>query len=299
MSSDRLKLWLALSFCILLLQACVVRRRVITRNGAAPNKALMIATKENLSDRLRRLNDNVQSFSATVDMTPAIGSVYKGEITEYKDVRAYVLFRRPSDIRIIGLFPVVRTKAFDMVSMGNEFRISIPSKNRFVEGENTAPATSHNSLENLRPEAFLDAMLIPPAGPNETTVLEDATDEDEALYILHFLSKDDKGNLMLRRNVWFDRQTLRILRQKSFSETGITISDTRYHDWKVYGGVAFPSGIDINRPVDGYGVVMAVTHLDANKTIGDDKFVLTQPEGSQLEVIGHPAGASKSAVARP
>jgi outer membrane lipoprotein-sorting protein len=277
----------------------VVRRRVITRNGAAPNRALMTATKENLSERLRRLNDNVKSFSATVDMTPAVGSVYKGEITEYKDVRAYILFRRPDDIRIIGLYPVVRSKAFDMVSMGDEFRVFIPGKNRFVEGENSAPASGTNTLENLRPEAFLNAMLIPPAGPDEITVLEDATDEDEALYIMHFLSKDASGNLMLRRNVWFDRQNLRILRQKQFSQTGITISDTRYHDWKVYNGVAFPSGIDINRPLDGYGVVMTVTHMDPNKTITDDKFTLTQPEGSQLQIIGHPASVVKPAGNRP
>jgi len=122
----------------------------------------MTATKDDLVNRMRRLNDNVRSFSATVDMTPAVGSVYKGEITEYKDVRAYVLFRRPAEIRIIGLYPVVRSKAFDMVSTGNEFRIYIPAKNRFVEGTNDAPANSANKLENLRPAAFLEAMLIPP-----------------------------------------------------------------------------------------------------------------------------------------
>jgi outer membrane lipoprotein-sorting protein len=280
------------------LSGCLARRRLITRHGALPSRALMTATKDDLVNRMRRLNDNVRSFSATVDMTPAIGSVYKGEITEYKDVRAYVLFRRPAEIRIIGLYPVVRSKAFDMVSTGNEFRIYIPAKNRFVEGTNDAPANSANKLENLRPAAFLEAMLIPPPDPGEQTVLEDATDENDALYILHFLGKDDAGNPIISRNVWFDRQTLRIVRQKSFSKTGITVSDTRYHDWKVYDNVAFPSGIDINRPVDGYGVVMTVTQMEANKTLSQDKFVLPQPEGTQLQVIGQKP-APVAAAPRP
>lgn len=286
MSVGRLALLTFLIFSTASLTGCLARRRLITRHGALPNRALMTATKEDLINRMRRLNDNVKSFSATVDMTPAVGSVYKGEITEYKDVRAYVLFRRPAEIRIVGLYPVVRSKAFDMVSTGNQFRIYIPSKNRFVEGANDAPADSPNKLENLRPAAFLDAMLIPPPEPGDQTVLEDATDETDALYIVHFLSKDDAGNPIISRNVWFDRQTLRIVRQKSFSKAGITVSDTRYHDWKVYNNVAFPSGIDINRPVDGYGVVMTVTQLDANKKLTDDKFSLPQPEGTQLQVIG-------------
>ena len=293
MSVGRLALLTIVVLSQLSLGGCLARRRLITRNGALPKRALMTATKDDLISRMRRLNDNVKSFSATVDMTPAIGSVYKGEITEYKDVRAYVLFRRPDQIRIIGLYPVVRSKAFDMLSTGNDFRIYIPSKNRFVEGANDAPADSPNKLENLRPEAFLQAMLIPPPEPNDQTVLEDATDENDALYIIHFLRKDEAGNPIITRNVWFDRQTLRIVRQKSFSKSGITISDTRYHDWKVYNNVAFPSGIDINRPVDGYGVVMTVTQLEANKKLADEKFQLPQPEGTQLQVIGaKPAPAS-------
>ena len=62
--------------------------------------------------------DAVRDFNAEVDMVPALGTAEKSKITEYKDVRAYILFRRPADIRLIGLYPVVRAKAFDMVSDG-------------------------------------------------------------------------------------------------------------------------------------------------------------------------------------
>src|SRR5713101_6797179 len=92
--------------------SCLSRRRVITRSGGvrATPKPLLTADKQGLLSRIANLNRLVQSFTATVDMVPAVGSVYKGQITEYKDVRAYILFRKPAYIRIIGLYPVVRNK---------------------------------------------------------------------------------------------------------------------------------------------------------------------------------------------
>ena len=83
-------------------------------------------------------------------MVPALGTAEKSQITEYKDVRGYILFRKPEHIRIIGLYPVVRNKAFDMVSDGSTFRLYIPAKNRFVTGRNEVTVLSKNKLENLR-----------------------------------------------------------------------------------------------------------------------------------------------------
>ena len=61
---------------------------------------------------------------------------------------------------------------------------------------------------------------------------------------------------MIARNVWFDRLDLSIVRQKVLDETGSIVSDTRYSKWMPYNGVKFPAHIDINRPKDGYGLVL-------------------------------------------
>ena len=44
--------------------------------------------------------------------------------------------------------------------------------------------------------------------------------------------------------------------------------------------------IDINRPKDGYGVVLTLVKADINAPISDDKFALEQPEGTTLQVLG-------------
>lgn len=264
-------------------------KRVVA--GAEP--VLLTATRQGLEDRITNLYNAINSFQATVDMTPSVGSVYKSKVDEgsglIKDVRSYVLYRRASDIRIIGKAPVVRTTEFDMVSMGDSFKVYLTSKNLFVTGLNSAPPTSKAVFENLRPEHFLSAMLIMPTDKaNEVPVLEDLTDEENAIYVVHFMKKAPDGTWMLNRNVWFDRLNLSILRQKVFDKEGLILSDTRYGKWQPWNGVMFPSEIEITRPQDNYGVHMQVVDMQMNAEITDDKFVLEQPEGSQLRHIGDP-----------
>jgi outer membrane lipoprotein-sorting protein len=270
--------------------SCLYTKRVILRHGkkvsAGTAPVLLTSTRDELNTRIANIYNAIKSFQATVDMTPSIGSVYTSSITEIKDVRAHILFRKPAEIRILGQLPVVRSTAFDMVSNGADFKVFLNSKNLFIEGSNTAPAVSQNKLENLRPEAFLSSLLIRPAGPDETPVLEDQTDEDNALYILHYIKKAPDGPLMISRNVWFDRIDLSIVRQKVFNQAAETVSDTRYSKWQAYTGVMFPAHVDINRPKDGYGVVLDIVDMQMNAAVTDDKFVLNQPEGAQLRVIG-------------
>jgi outer membrane lipoprotein-sorting protein len=289
---------LALWCSLLTLTSCLARRRVITRSKSTASQALLTADKAALLDAVERQYQAVQSLNATVDMVPAVGSVNKGKITEYKDVRAYILFKKPTEIRIIGLYPVVRNKAFDMVSDGGEFRLFLPVKNRFIVGRNEpATAPSPNKLENLRPGIFLDALLIKPPDSKDISVFEDLTDEDNAVYIVHILGTGMDGQLYLARDIWFSRLTLRMVRQIAFNPKGDILTDTRYNDWKTYDGVPFPRIIDINRPQDEYGVVITVVKADINKNISDDKFTLRQPEGSVLEVLGNKAAEPPAAVA--
>ncbi len=287
-------LWKRRVLIVLLLSAeaahstsCVVRRRLITRNGAkSASQTLLSTDKDSLVKRIADRYALIQSLNATVDMTPAIGTVNKGKVTEYKDVRAYVLFRKPADIRLIGLYPVVRTKAFDMVSDGAKFELYLPAKNRFVVGSNEVTAPSKNKLENLRPQHFLDALIVRPLdATHESAVLENLTDEDDAVYILHVL-RTSGASLSLERNLWFDRINLNLVRQQIFDSNGDILSDARYSDWDNFDGVRFPKRVDINRPQDEYGVVMTVVKMDINKPLTADKFVLEQPPDSQLTVLG-------------
>ncbi len=274
-----------LCILLILLCSCFVRKRVVARPGAPPNRPLLSATKEELIERVRAASESIQSFNVRADISPSVGALYGGELTDYATIRGYILFRRPDDIRIIGLDPVVHSATiFDMVSMGRDFRVWIPSKNRFIEGDNDAPPSSTNKLENLRPTAFLNALLIAPPDPkSDMTLVEDDTDESKAVYIL-LIVRQDQGQLRLVRNIYFDRYTLQIIRQKTFAPNGAVLSETKYADWKPFGTLSFPTTITVRRPLEGYEVLLDVVEVHLNPTdVTADKFVLAQPAGSQLE----------------
>jgi hypothetical protein len=278
-----------LLICLLLLPlgSCFVRKRTVPGPAAHTNRPLLQATKAELIQRIHAIYDPIQSFSLRADISPSVGALYGGELTDYATVRGVILFLRPDSIRILGLDPVVHTATiFDMSSVGHEFHVWIPSKNSFLEGDNEAPPSSTNKLENLRPTAFLTSMLIePPDANSDLTMLEDDTDETKAVYIL-LIVRQEQGQLHLVRSIFFDRYSLNILRQKTFTPDGGIVSETRYADWKQYEQAYFPSTITIRRPLDGYEVTLEMVEMHVNQAdMTPDKFVLTQPPGSQLQQL--------------
>ena len=174
---------------------------------------------------------------------------------------------------------------FDTVSTGDKFRMSIPSKNEFFEGSNSAPATSNNKIERLRPVAFLTSLLIYPPDPmTDIPLLEEDTTGGEASYILLFIRHDPADRLV--RSLHFDRHNLQIVRQKTFDVSGSVVSDTNYSDWKSYGRILFPSEIDIKRPQDQYEVRLTVLSMRINSAdVTPEKFILDQPPGSELRQL--------------
>lgn len=281
-----LRLSSLLALLMLLTSACLVRRRTVVPAGKSVNQPLLKATKEELIARVHALADPLHSFQMKVDLSPSVGSLYGGQVTDYPTIAGIILFRRAADIRVIGLDPVVHSTAFDMLSMGNDFRVSIPAKNQFIEGLDNLPANSPNKLENLRPSAFRTSLLIAAPDPNtDITILADDTDQSKAIYILLCVHKEG-DNYTLARTLYFDRHTLAIIRQKTFDSNGNITSQTHYDAWQNFAGVPFPTSIDIERPQDGYELNLKVNDLKMNDpAVTSEKFVLPQPPNSVLKVL--------------
>src|ERR1035437_3860363 len=185
-----------LLFCLISLglSSCAVSRG-IKRLGKSAAQPLVTADKATLVAIIARNFNLIRDFNATVNMTPSLGSAEKNKITEYKDVRAHILFRRPADIRILGLYPLVGGTAFDMVSNGSDFKLTIPSQNRFLVGSNDIERRSEHKIENLRPQHFLEALLVQPIADPSKVMLENFTDEDDAFSGLNEVRDDGAGQL--------------------------------------------------------------------------------------------------------
>ena len=214
------------------------------------------------------------------------------KITEYQEISGYILARKPSSLRMIGLFPILQSHVFDMVSSGQEFKLWIPSKNQFIVGGNEQASPSTEPLGNLRPQVIYDALFLQAVDlQNELAVLEGSEHEvidhrtqkatlrpDYSLDII----KQNGHQWYLSRKVVFDRTDLRPHQQLSYDEHGSIVTDVHYDEDKEINGVCFPTNIQIWRPREEYSINLQITNLTINRPIMDDQFVLQIPAGAGL-----------------
>src|SRR5215470_1791735 len=140
---------------------CLFRTRPVEEQYS--KEPLQETTQQGLIDAINQEAEAIHTLKATVDIDTSAGGIKKGHVTDYKEIRGYVLARKPALLHMIGLMPIVRTTAFDMVSDGREFKLWIPPKNRFVVGRNDVPTPNANQpMENIRPQNIYDALLIRP-----------------------------------------------------------------------------------------------------------------------------------------
>src|ERR1700674_2268530 len=108
---------------VLPLTGCLFRSRKVVQ--PINTVSLKTATRQELIAYINTQAAGIQSMQATVDIDTTVGGVKKGKVTDYQEIRGYVLARKPAMLRMIGLMPIVRNKAFDMVSDGENFKLWI------------------------------------------------------------------------------------------------------------------------------------------------------------------------------
>lgn len=276
------------------LSGCLFRTHKVPQDLAPA--ALKTATKPELVAYINSEAAKIQTMQATVDIDTAVGGAKKGQVTEYEQIRGYVLARKPAMLRMIGFLPFIRSRAFDMVSDGREFKLFIPPKNRFVIGQNNvATPNPQQPLENLRPKVIYDALLLREIGADEKPVLEDGMETvtgdkgrryQQPNYVI-LVIRNQGDNWVLSRKIYFSRTDLLPNRQEILDETGTVVTDARYSNYKDYGDLQFPSKIEIKRPEEEYDITLTIVKLDLNQPLSDDKFVLEQPAGTQVIHLDH------------
>jgi hypothetical protein len=294
----RSPLWaLILIVVVLPTTGCLFHTRPVEdRYSKAPLKE---STQQGLIDAIDQQAQAIQTLKATVDIDTTAGGMKKGTQTQYKEIRGYVLARKPDSLHMTGLMPFVRTTAFDMVSAGQDFRLWIPPKNKFVIGQNeVALPSSDQPMENIRPQNIYESLLIKPIDPQtEIAVLENGYEtlhdakghrvlQDD--YELTVIRKKTGDGWLLARKIIFSRTDLEPHRQVIYSEDGKVATDAHYAEYKDYGGVTFPSRIEIYRPQEEYDITLNMLKVEINTPLKDDQFVLEQPEGAQVVHLDRP-----------
>jgi len=284
----RLFLLLTLSAATFPLAGCLFRTRPLDRQFS--DRPLKTATQQQLIDYVNNQSVTIKSIQATVDIDASSGDVKNGRITDYKEIRGYVLARKPAMLRMKGLMPVVRNTAFDMVSNGHNFKVWIPAKNEFFLGSNNEENYQpEKRLENLRPQYIYDALLLPEIGQDlavldngyETVLDSKRHRVEQPNYSLLVIREGPQG-AYLSRKIDFSRIDLLPYRQRIYDLRGNVVTDAHYQNYKDFDGTSFPSTIGIERPRENYDITLNMVKLEINKTLTDDQFALEQPPGAEV-----------------
>ncbi len=275
------------------LTGCLFRTRQ-AEHTVPKNVSLQKATLDLLVQQINASAAKIKTLNATVDIATSLGGPKKGKVTDLTEIRGYILMRSPDMLRMYGIFPVVRNRAFDMASDGKGFRLWLPTKNKFVTGSNDVVTPSANTLENLRPHVFFDSLLLHEIHPDEIPVLEQNVEsvrnaktrkiEDFPDYVVDVIKKDN-DHWILSRKIIFSRVDLKPHRQLIYDKSGQLATEAIYQNFTDYDGISFPSQVTINRPQEEYSIQLFIVKLRLNEPLTNEQFELKQPEGSQLQVL--------------
>ena len=284
----------ALTLCLLglpLLTGCLTH----TYQVQAP-KSAGPALDEGVTQLVTSVNERYGSFQtliATVDFSAQIGGAKRGKVTDTISFGGYILLRKPTALRVLGLVPVLRTHAFDLASDGTNFKLYIPYKNKAIVGPNSVTEKSSNAIENLRPDVFFNSVLVPEIAPGDlvsltngsriTTVGKEKIETPE--YNLNVLvaadSAADKASpvkvLRTQRVIHFDRTTLLPDGQDTYNAAEEVETRVRYGPYQHFGNALFPGVITIERPLEEYQITITIQKLTVNQTLNDEQFQLTIP----------------------
>jgi hypothetical protein len=202
-------------------------------------------------------------------------------------------------LRVLALLPVVRTHAFDLASDGKTFRLVIPPKSRAVVGSNTVTRPSTNGLENLRPDIFLDSVLVKSITPERLVYLTSTSEirrdgkklvETPEYQLLIGEDVQEDPHLQVRvikptRVIRFSRLTLLPIGQDIYGEDGGVETHVEYGPYRQFGTTHMPSSIVIQRPRESYQITISVQKVVVNQPLGDEQFALKIPSDYKVQTL--------------
>lgn len=286
-SSASLALPLALAGCSLF---------PTTRKLPVPKAPSVVqtVTPEQLVGQLNQRWDAVQSLTATVEIQATELKTKEGLEKEFPSCRGYILIRKPKTLRVMGQYFGIRI--FDMVSDGENFTLEIPPRNLAFEGSSTEKGKSPNPMENLRPEFFLDAIMVRGLNLDEAYMMSSDTEtmmdaEKKHLYsvpeyILEVVRrKPGSQGLTLVRKVTFHRDDLLPYEQEVFDSDGELETQVSYGTYAEFGSGQYPSKVTIKRPQEGVEIALTVARVDKNVNLPADQFQLKLPKDIKIQKL--------------
>lgn len=276
------------------LTGCLTHTRVVPKTRLA--SVVMSTSLDQLAKQINLRYDSIHSMNAAVEVSATTGGNLQGKVKETTSLRGYILMRKPADLRVLLLVPVVGTRAIDMVTDGKSFTLLIPPRREAMVGTNQVTKPSKNGLENLRPIVFFESMFV--QGPDPDQIISMTSDTrivdvgkkkhdlvEEPAYAVQILSEPQGQHARTLRVIHIDSTNLLPYQQDIYDAAGNITTKAFYSNYQYVDNTPFPTTIRIERPQDHYGLTVIITKLTLNQKLDDDQFELTIPGGYPVKTM--------------
>ena len=261
-----------------------------TYDVVPPLQVAQTATAGELRERLRRIG-SADSIKATVLMQLSIISDDQTKREEYRDVRGFILAQRPAFARVQAQF--LTTRAFDMATDGEKFRVHLVWKKQFLEGATALSERSDERSENIRPQHVMEPLLVVPPQDDEVAVLDNVLEGRRPFQVLQLLKRNG-DTMRITRKAWFEREHLQLVRLEIYDDSGDIATRARYSGWQEEDGIPYASEVRISRPLDGYDLNVTVETRGINAELPENAFVLEPPDGMEIRKVGEPSDSAQA-----
>lgn len=196
---------------------------------SAPREDLQLkrATAEELTALLRQRESAIQTMKGLFS-----AKVRGGIIPIATRVEGTVYYRRPNAMRLRG-FTAIGSELFEFVQAEDQFILRLPTMGRVLTGH---PADMSEMGKLARPFqlsvwAMRGVLGTGSIGANETAQVV----EDGDQYRLDISGPAPNGGSLLHRRLWFERQTLLVVKEDRLTDTGEIDAIIQYEDFRAVG----------------------------------------------------------------
>ena len=149
-------------------------------------------------------------------------------------VEGAVYYRRPNAMRLRG-FTAVGSELFEFVQANDYFRLRLPTMGRVLSG---SPSDMSEMGKLARPFqlsvwAMGGVLGTGTIAKDETVTLAEEGDR----YRLEVFGPSPTGAQLMRRLLWFERQTFLVVREERLTESGAVEATIQYEDFRMIGEV--------------------------------------------------------------
>ena len=209
-----------LPFALALFAGCAL----VTPKEEAPLKQ---ATVEELTALLSQREAAIQTMKGLFS-----AKVRGGIIPIASRVEGALYYRRPNAMRLRG-FTTVGSELFEFVQTDDQFRLRLPTMGRVLSG---SPSDMSEMGKLARPFqlsvwAMSGVLGTGTIAKDETVALVEEGDR----YRLEVFGPSPNGAQLMRRLLWFERQTFLVVREDRLTESGAVEATIQYEDFRTIG----------------------------------------------------------------